>query len=60
MSTSAANAVLAGEATVQEAAAIAQLLRAHRKVVNRHDMALFMARVREERAQRKAEEADET
>jgi len=59
VSTAVANAVLAGEATVQEAAALAQLLRAHRKVVSRHDLAQHMAQYREERAQREQEEEPE-
>jgi len=55
-STAVANAVLAGEASVQEGTAIAGLLKAHEEVVVRHDLVQDLAQKLEARA-RKAEEA---
>ena len=46
-STTVANAVLAGELSAQEGAAIARLLKAHRKVVERHDKVQIVAGVLE-------------
>jgi hypothetical protein len=57
-STAVANAVLAGEATVQEGLAIAQLLKAHRKVVTRHDRVQVLAQVLEEKVRRGQEEEE--
>src|SRR5258707_10447608 len=55
-STAVANAVLAGEASVQEGTAIAELLKAHEEVVERHDVVQDLAQKLEARA-RKREEA---
>jgi hypothetical protein len=50
-STTVTNAVLAGEASVQEGEAIARLLTAHREVVEHHDKVQVIAGMLEERAQ---------
>ena len=56
-STTVTNAVLAGEASVQEGEAIARLLTAHREVVEHHDKVQVIAGLLEERA-REDEEAE--
>ena len=56
-STTVTNAVLAGEASVQEGEAVARLLKAHRKVVERHDKVQVIAGVLERRA-REDDEAE--
>jgi len=56
-STAVANAVLAGEASVQEGTAIAELLKAHEEVVERHDVVQDLAQKLAARA-RKREEAE--
>ena len=49
-STTVTNAVLAGEATVQEGEALARLLTVHREVVEHHDKVQVIAGLLEERA----------
>jgi hypothetical protein len=56
-STTVTNAVLAGEASVQEGEAIARLLTAHREVVEHHDKVQVIAGVLERRA-REDDEAE--
>ncbi len=58
-STTVANAVLAGEASVQEGEAFARLLKAHGEAVVYHDSVHELALRLEKRAQRQADEAAE-
>jgi hypothetical protein len=58
-STAVTNAVLAGEASVQEGEAVVRLLKAHEETVVHHDSVHELALRLEKRAQRQADEAAE-